>query len=140
MIYELFSWLLATFVIGPVQTELTQRMQDTQAPIAVVQQIKTCVLSATPILVDRATNDAWWGISTTISVMTGFTDAKTILAETSPSCAAAVSAARPFVGGHGKMVNLANDRHETIISPPFQHSQERAEARTVPFRPSMTMI
>jgi hypothetical protein len=140
MIHELFSWLLATFVIGPVQTELTQRMQDTQAPIAIVQQIKTCVLSATPILVERATNDTWWGISTTISVMTGFTDATTILAETSPSCAAAVSAARPFVGGHGKMENLASDRHETMTSPSFQHSQERAEAQTHPFRPSMTVI
>jgi hypothetical protein len=105
MIHEFFSWLLATFVIGPVQTDLTQRMQDARAPIAVVQQMKTCVVSATPILVERATNDAWWGLSTTISVMTGFTDATTILAETSPSCAAAVSAAvsaaRPFVGSPG---------------------------------------
>jgi len=97
MIHEFFAWLLATFVIGPVQIELTQRMQDAQAPIAVIQQVKACVLSATPILVDRATNDAWWGLSTTISVMTGFTDATAILAETSPSCTAAVSAARPFV-------------------------------------------
>ena len=140
MTHEFFYWLLATFVIDPFHAELTQKMRDAQAPIAVVQQVKTCVLSATPILVDRATNDAWWGLSTTISVMTGFTDAKTILAETSPSCAAAVSAARPFVGSHGKMENLANDRHETITSQPFQHSQERAEARTHPFRPSMTML
>jgi hypothetical protein len=110
MIHALFSWLLATFVIGPVETELTQRMQDVRAPIAVVQQLKTCVLSATPILVDRATNDVWWGLSTTISVMTGLTDAKTILAETSPSCTAAVSAARPFVSGPGKVMNFTNNR------------------------------
>jgi uncharacterized alpha-E superfamily protein len=116
MIQEFFSWLLATFVLDPVQTEITQRMQDAKAPIAVVQQVKTCVRSATPILVDRATNDVWWGLSTTISVMIGFTDAKTLLAETSPACAAAVSAARPFAGGLGTAMTLANARSTSTTS------------------------
>ncbi len=116
MIQEFFSWLLATFVLDPVQTEITQRMQDAQAPIAIVQQVKTCVRSATPILVDRATNDVWWGLSTTISVMIGFTDAKTLLAETSPACAAAVSAARPFAGGLGTAMTLANARSTSTTS------------------------
>lgn len=97
MIHSFFSWLLTTFVIGPVQVEFAERMQAAQAPAAVVQQVQACVVGATPVLIDRATNDLWWGVTTTIGVAIGQTDAKAILAETSPSCAAAVTAVRPFL-------------------------------------------
>jgi len=98
MIQDLFGWLLATFVIGPVQAEFASKMQAAQAPAAIVQQIQGCVVSSTPILISRATSDIWWGITTTIRVATGLTDAKSVLAETSHSCAAAVAAVRPFLG------------------------------------------
>lgn len=97
MIQDIFAWLLATFVIGPVQTELANRMQAAQAPAAIVQQVQSCVVSAAPVLVERAADDVWWGVSTVISVAAGLTDAKTLLAETSPKCASAVSAVRPFL-------------------------------------------
>jgi type III secretory pathway component EscT len=97
MIQDIFSWLLATFVIGPVQAEFATRMQAAQAPAAIVQQVQGCLVSATPILINRATSDMVWGITTTISVAAGLTDAKTVLAGTSPECAAAVSAVRPFL-------------------------------------------
>lgn len=97
MIQDLFSWLLATFVIGPMQAEFASKMQAAQAPAAIVQQIQDCVVASTPTLVSRATSDPWWGITTTISVVTGLTDSKSVLAETSPACAAAVGAVRPFL-------------------------------------------
>lgn len=97
MIHDLFAWLLATFVIGPVQAEFATRMQAAQAPAAIVSQVQACVTSGTPALVARATNDPFWGITTTISVVAGLTDAKTVLAEASPGCAAAVAAVRPFL-------------------------------------------
>jgi hypothetical protein len=97
MLQDLFAWLLATFVIGPVQAEFANKMQAAQAPAEIVQQVQACVVSATPVLVQRATNDIWWGLTTTISVAAGLTDAKTVLAGTSPDCAAAVAAVRPFL-------------------------------------------
>jgi hypothetical protein len=44
MIQDLFAWLLATFVIGPMQAEL----KGVQAPAAVMQEIQACVVSGTP--------------------------------------------------------------------------------------------
>ena len=97
MINDLFAWLLATFVIGPVQAEFASKMQAAQAPAAIVAQVQGCVVNATPILINRASSDIFWGITTTISVAAGLTDAKTVLAETSPECATAVAAVRPFL-------------------------------------------
>jgi hypothetical protein len=97
MIQDLFAWLLATFVIGPAQAEFATSMDAAQAPAAIVRQVQGCVVSATPVLVARATSDIWWGVTTTISVAAGLTDAKAVLAETSPACAEAVVAVRPFL-------------------------------------------
>lgn len=97
MIHDLFAWLLATFVIGPMQAELANKMQAAQAPAAVVQQVQACMVNGTPALVNRATSDPWWGITTTISVTAGLTDAQTVLAAASPECAAAVAAVTPFL-------------------------------------------
>ena len=93
MIQDLFAWLLATFVIGPMQAEL----EGLKAPAAVMQEIQACVVSGTPALVTKATNDLFWGITTTISVAAGLTDATTVLANTSPECATAVEAVKPFM-------------------------------------------
>jgi hypothetical protein len=97
MIQDLFAWLLATFVIGPVQAELTSAMQAVKAPAAVMQQVQDCVVNGTPALVARATKDPFWGITTTISVMTGIVDAQSVLAGTSPQCAAAIGAVKPLL-------------------------------------------
>ena len=93
MIQELFAWLLATFIIGPMQTEL----EGLKAPAEVMQQVQACVVSGTPALVSKATSDPFWGITTTISVAAGLTDATSVLANTSPQCATAVEAVKPFM-------------------------------------------
>lgn len=93
MIQDIFAWLLATFIIGPVQAEL----EGVQAPAEVMQQVKACVVSGTPALVSKATSDPFWGITTTISVAAGLTEATSVLAETSPQCATAIQAVTPFL-------------------------------------------
>ena len=93
MIQELFAWLLATFIIGPMQAEL----EGLKAPAEVMQQVQACVVSGTPALVSKATSDPFWGITTTISVAAGLTDATSVLADTSPQCATAVEAVKPFM-------------------------------------------
>lgn len=99
MIHDLFAWLLATFVIGPVQAELASKLQAVQAPAAVMQQVQACVMTGTPALVSRATSDPFWGITTTISVAAGIVDAQSVLAGTSPQCAAAIGAVKPLMEG-----------------------------------------
>lgn len=99
MIYDLFAWLLTTFVIGPVQADIADRIKAAEAPAAIVQQLKACMVNGAPTLIDRAASDPWWGITTTISVAAGFTNAEAIVAGASPECAAAVSAVRPFLEG-----------------------------------------
>ena len=97
MIHDLFAWLLATFVIGPVQAELSSKMQAVKAPAAIMQQVQDCVVNGTPALIARATGDPFWGITTTISVVAGLTDAEAVLAGTSPQCAAAIGAVKPLL-------------------------------------------
>jgi hypothetical protein len=97
MLHDLFAWLIATFVIAPVQAEFASRMQAAQVPAAIIRQVEGCVVGAAPVLIDRATGNPWWGLTTTIGVAAGYTDAKAILAEASPACAAAVAAVRPFL-------------------------------------------
>jgi hypothetical protein len=99
LIHDLFTWLLATFVMGPAQAEFAEMMQATKAPAAVVQQVQACAAGGTPILVERAMNDPWWAITTTIGVTAGLADPQTVLAEASPECAAAIAAVRPFLSG-----------------------------------------
>ena len=101
MITDLFAWLLATFVIGPIQAELADRMQMVEAPAAIVQQVQTCIVEGTPKLVERAASEPWWGITTVIGVSTGYADPQNVLAEASPECAAAVAAVKPFLTESG---------------------------------------
>jgi hypothetical protein len=98
LIHDLFTWLLATFVMGPAQAEFAEMMQAARAPDAIMQQVQACAAGGTPILVERAMNDPWWAITTTISVTAGLTDPQSILAEASPECAAAILAVKPFLG------------------------------------------
>jgi hypothetical protein len=101
LIHDLFAWLLATFVIGPAQAEFGEIMQAAKAPAAIVKQVQACAADGTPMLIDRAVNDPWWGITTTVSVTVGLTDPRTVLAEASPECAAAMSAVGPFLNDPG---------------------------------------
>jgi hypothetical protein len=99
MITDFLAWLLATFVIDPVHAEITSKLQAAQVPAEIAQQIQACVMNGTPALLERASNDMWWGISTSISVAVGLSDAQSVLAATSPDCAAAVAAVTPFLAG-----------------------------------------
>ena len=96
MLHALFSWLLATFVIAPLQAEFTQRLQAVEAPAAIVAQVQACMTDGTPALVSRATENPVWGITTTASVALGLADAQSLLAEASPECAEALKTVRPF--------------------------------------------
>jgi hypothetical protein len=97
MITDLFHWLLATFVLSPIQAEIDTKLQAAQAPRAVVEQARSCLATATPQLVQRAGGDWFWGATTVISVATGLADPVQVLADEVPACRPAVDAMRPFL-------------------------------------------
>lgn len=99
MLQEFFTWLLATFVIAPVQAEFESRMSGVEVPAAIVQQVQGCIVNGAPALVTRATEEPFWGLTTGISVAVGLTDATSVLAGSSPECSAAIAAVTPLLGG-----------------------------------------
>ena len=99
MINDLIAFLVVTFLVEPLQSEVMERLDATRAPQQVVQDITACVSSATPVLVQRAAGDPWWALSTSVGVWTGNRSAEMVLREATPGCEAALRAARPFLGG-----------------------------------------
>lgn len=98
MIEALFAWFIATFLMGPLQSGLATALDAGRAPAAVVEQVTRCATDATPRLVDRAMDDPWWAISTAIGATIGSSPPESVLRDAAPGCAAALAAARPFLG------------------------------------------
>jgi hypothetical protein len=86
MIGEFFSWIFAVFVIDPIQAEIAARLEQAQAPVAVVSQVNACLSTTGPALLERAGNDVWWAGSTVVSLTTGFTTPAELLDAANPAC------------------------------------------------------
>jgi hypothetical protein len=99
MIAAFMALLVSTFLVGPLQSSLVAQLMDGRAPAAVVQQVEACATAALPVLVERATNELWWEISTAIGAWIGTTSPVTVLTEAAPTCVSALAAARPFLAG-----------------------------------------
>jgi hypothetical protein len=97
MFESLIAWLVATFLIGPFQSEMQARLESARAPAAVVQQVTACAAAATPVLLQRAGADPWWAVTTAFGAWIGTTAPETVLRDSAPSCAAALAEARPFL-------------------------------------------
>ncbi len=97
MFHDIISFLIATFLIGPLQSEVASRLADARAPSAIVQQVTRCVSDAAPLIVVRAGNDPWWAITTAFGAWIGTTAPEGVLRDTAPGCAPALDAALPFL-------------------------------------------
>lgn len=99
MIQDFFAWLIATFVLAPIQAEIASKLQAAGAAPAIIRQAEACVSTAAPVLAERAGRDWVWAASTAIGAAVGVTDPKSVLVEASPACAAPVAALRPLTAG-----------------------------------------
>jgi hypothetical protein len=97
MIGDIIAFLVATFLVGPLQSTLVGQLADGRAPSAVVQQVEACATAALPALVERAGNEPWWAITTAFGAWVGTTSPVAVLNGAAPSCAPALAAARPFL-------------------------------------------
>ncbi len=99
MIETLIAWLVATFLLGPLQSEIASRLEAGRAPAAVVQQMADCATAAAPALIQRAAGDPWWAVTTAMGAWIGTASPDAVLRDAAPGCAPALAAARPFLGG-----------------------------------------
>jgi hypothetical protein len=99
MIGDLIAFLVATFLVGPLQSTLVGQLAEGRAPAAVVQQVEACATAALPALVERAGNEPWWAVTTAFGAWVGTTSPAAVLAGAAPSCGPAMAAARPFLAG-----------------------------------------
>lgn len=99
MFEALIAWLVATFVLGPLQAEALDALREARAPAAVMEQVTRCAADAAPRLVERAAADPWWAIGTAIRATTGLIPPEAVLRDAAPGCVPAFEAARPFFAG-----------------------------------------
>ncbi|BDG72851.1 hypothetical protein [Roseomonas fluvialis] len=99
MIGDIIAFLVATFLVGPLQSTLVGQLADGRAPAAVVQQVEACASAALPALVERASSEPWWAMRTAFGAWIGTTSPAAVLTGAAPSCGPAMAAARPFIAG-----------------------------------------
>jgi hypothetical protein len=99
MLADILAFLVSTFLLGPLQSEVQERLEAARAPQAVMRQVTECGASALPGLVQRAASDPWWAFTTSVGVWIGTTAPEAVLREAGPACGAAMAAARPFLRG-----------------------------------------
>ncbi|MDH7804543.1 MULTISPECIES: hypothetical protein [unclassified Rhizobium] len=90
MVSNLIAWLFATFAIGPLQAEFEQYAAAANLPLEIVQQSRTCLSSQVPLLVQRASEDSFWTISTIVGISTGRSNPADLLDKDNPACAAVI--------------------------------------------------
>jgi hypothetical protein len=61
--------------------------------------VKECAQTAAPVIVERATTDPGWAVSSIFNVWYGSAHPEEILVEAAPNCKTAVEAVRPFLTG-----------------------------------------
>jgi hypothetical protein len=99
MFESFVAWLLATFVLAPLQSEIDARLAAAQVPPLAVERMRSCVAAAPPVLARRAGEDWIWAASTITRAATGLVEPKDVLASEVPVCRPAVEAIRPFLAG-----------------------------------------
>ena len=93
LVAALFSFLL----IEPLQAELDKYLTQAQVPVALIAEVRSCARSAAPVILDRATNDPLWAISSVFNIWIGTAQPDAVLIEAAPNCTKAVEAVRPFL-------------------------------------------
>ncbi|WP_159718967.1 hypothetical protein [Geminicoccus flavidas] len=97
MIWDFVSALVRLFIIEPFQVEVDEHLRRLGAPTAVVQEVASCASAAQPVLVERISEDPWWGAATIVRLWLGTTSYEAVLGAQVPACVPALQAAQPYL-------------------------------------------
>lgn len=67
---EFISYLFAILVVGPLQSEVSQRLRDLR-PTEIVEAGRACIAAEAPNLLQRAQEDWAWAAANVIGVGVG---------------------------------------------------------------------
>jgi len=97
MFADILAFLVATFLLNPLQAGLAAQLEAARAPAAVTRQVTECAAAAAPRLMERAAADPWWAVTTSVSAWLGAARPEAVLRDAAPACAPAIEAARPYL-------------------------------------------
>ena len=82
---EFISYLFAILVVGPLQAEVSERLQGISSA-DIVQAGRVCISEEAPRLLQRAQEDWAWAAANAIGVSVGVVDPLGLLAGQSQDC------------------------------------------------------
>ncbi|HEX5935951.1 MAG TPA: hypothetical protein VFY63_17460 [Pseudorhizobium sp.] len=82
---EFISYLFAILVVGPLQAEVSERLQGVPST-EIVEAGRTCISEEAPRLLQRAQDDWAWAAANAIGVGVGLVDPLTLLDGQSQEC------------------------------------------------------
>lgn len=98
MLDSLLAWIIATFLLGPAQAAIAERLEAARAPAEIAAQVSACLQAETPRILARAGQEPMWAIGTGLRVWIGQTAPEDALRDAAPGCIPALDAIRPAAG------------------------------------------
>lgn len=97
--FDFFVSIVGYLFIQPFQAEISEKLAAARAPQEIIQRIDQCARTAGPAMLNRGMQDWGWALGLGIKLTMGMTTLEKELSATSPSCAEALSTAKPFMQG-----------------------------------------
>jgi hypothetical protein len=82
---EFLSYLFAVLVVGPLQSEISERLQGVPST-EIVQAGRACIATEAPRLLQRAQEDWVWAAANAVGVGAGVVDPVSLLSGQNPDC------------------------------------------------------
>jgi hypothetical protein len=97
MIRDFLIMILNLLIVEPFQSEIQSRLAAAKAPEAIIQQVTECAANGPGALADSISSNWVAGLTTVTYVVIGVTSPEAALSSIAPSCAKAITSARPFL-------------------------------------------
>ncbi|MBP2236582.1 hypothetical protein J2Z31_003096 [Sinorhizobium kostiense] len=82
---EFLSYLFAILVVGPLQAEVSERLQGVPSP-EIVEAGRACIATEAPRLLERAQEDWAWAAANAVGVGVGVVDPVSLLSGQNADC------------------------------------------------------
>jgi hypothetical protein len=94
---SIIFYVVHILILSPFQSGITAELTKAAAPYEVIAQIETCASSAMPILIQRVSDDPWWGARTIVDVWVRGTAPERVIGDAVAACDPAIKAATSYL-------------------------------------------